>query len=340
MENIEFKNLKITTITMICELIGQINLSNVFHLAPITKIVNFTHSGAAKCKLPYGAPVGSIISMRYDNMVRGIMTSQKNFKNSITLTISTSTKNISIKLSDNTIHLCGASNKNNANEAIELILEHIYSINDNIIRFKNDANKDLIEWISYHFKGSPTEKCHYRIKEFKNMNLKILTEIPDFFIKKPDNIPENFDHKLIDFLYNLSKDLIYHSDFMNKIKNIKNFNASQSKLYVEKKHEVMVNYNYNLGFNVNRIKLNELVDGKNGFLSRFDNANVNHVKIELPYKLQNYNSRKTNKKIPHHSFLIYKSGAVTQSGPGGEIMEDAFYKFKHIIQSIKDQIII
>ena len=70
MEDLTFKNLKITTITMICELLGRIDLETVFHLLPITKIKNFTNSGTLKCKLPTGAPVGSIISMRYGDMVR------------------------------------------------------------------------------------------------------------------------------------------------------------------------------------------------------------------------------------------------------------------------------
>ena len=257
------------------------------------------------------------------------------------MTIATSIKNISIKLSNNTIQLCGACNKSNANEAIKLILQHILYINKMIIKIKNDSKyNELLEWLAYNMKGCETERLFYDIKKFKNTSLRIITTKPDFMIKKTALPGDLYDLEEITFLYNLSNDLNYHSDFINKIKNIKHFNSTLSDLSVAKQHEVMVNYNYNLGFKVNRIILNQLVDGVSGFYSRFDNANVNHVKIELPYTLQNYNSRKKCKKIPHHSFLIYKSGAVTQSGPGGYIMEEAFNKFKQIILSIKEQIII
>ena len=81
--------------------------------------------------------------------------------------------------------------------------------------------------------------------------------------------------------------------------------------------EAMVNYNYSLGFEVDRTRLNQFIDGQNGFISRYNNALANSVTIELPYDPPKGTAIKRRKnKVPHHTFLVYKSGSVTQSGPG------------------------
>ena len=44
------------------------------------------------------------------------------------------------------------------------------------------------------------------------------------------------------------------------------------------------------------------------------------------------------KKIPCHTFLVYKSGKVTQSGPIEKLNEQVYYKFLETVLSIRQQV--
>ena len=59
----------------------------------------------------------------------------------------------------------------------------------------------------------------------------------------------------------------------------------------------------------------------------------------MPYKLpEGQKSLRKKDKVPCHTFIVYKSGIVTQSGPGEELMEEVYYKFMGIIKDILPQI--
>ena len=200
-----------------------------------------------------------------------------------------------------------------------------------------DYNR-IINIIHNQFTGRPLLKHCVETVMTNNGNFNIHTYKNDYDINTQVDLM--IDEKLDQYIKSLSNDMIYHSDYDNKLKNLLNFKPVYTDdIHIEQINEVMVNYNYNLGFKINRDMLNNLIDGKYGFVSNYDNALVNNVTIELPYEeIYHYNKRKN--KIPHHTFSVYHSGAITQSGPSISIMKGAYELFINTIEEIKDQIML
>jgi len=344
MEIKNFEELPITTMTLVIKLNSDIIKELAFHLLPITKIEIQQTREASKCKLPHCDIPGSIISLRYKDMVRGVIKSKsKPFKNAVTIDISTIKKNISLKLSANTIQMCGASSKDNGVEAAKYLINHLKRIQKIIkkIQENKEETKKIVEWVKEESRGDIIEKNNWDKKEYDNVTLLIKRENFDYKIKTPINIPSNFDNEVTSFFISMIHDFIYHSDMCSKLDFIMNIKKIiEDDLEILNINEAMVNYNYSLGFKVDRTKVNKYIDGKHGFISRYNNAFATSVTIELPYDpiLKNNNNRRKN-KIPHHTFLVYRSGSVTQSGPGGTSMKDAYYLFMNTINDIKDLII-
>jgi hypothetical protein len=352
--SIQFKDLKITTMTLVFLLNGTIDIRSTFHLLPITKVLLKQHRESKKCELPVSSTPGAILSMRYKEndreMVRGIVkNNKKSFKNSITLDISTTIKNLSLKISPTTIQLCGAPSRAAGTEATYYIIEHLKNINDtiNYIHENPDLFEACLEWMKVNSKGPVKEKIFYQRIQCRNVIINVQDKILDNNIIIP-SIPEYLDSKIMKFLCQFTEDMFYYGDYISKISYIQKFpNVFKDDLSINKINEVMVNYNYNLGFKVNRDLLNKLIDGRNGLYSHYDSAFVHCVTIELPYDpIPDYTAKKQKKEIPHHTFLVYYSGACTQSGPcsalqpgkAGGLMEEAFNIFIKTIDEIKDQI--
>jgi len=169
-------------------------------------------------------------------------------------------------------------------------------------------------------------------------------KFPDCFHKgvEGDNItyPEHVDQKIADFLIKYGQDYAYHSTFMDFLKSVKNLKqVCTPNLGIKDMNIAMINYSYTLKMNINRRKLSQLIDGYDGFDARYDNTTDHHVTITLPYELpEGFESIKRKNKNLCHTFMVYKSGIVTQSGPLPEIMEGAYYKFMGFIESVRDQI--
>lgn len=355
MTELNFNNLKKTTMTLIFELNDCfINLNSMVHLLPIKKININQIKKTKKCKLPFCDIPGSIISLRYKDpkgncIIRGIIKTQKFFKNSVAIDISTKIKNLSLKISPNKIQSCGAISRENCIEAINYIIEYFNDINDNINYIKNniDDYNECVQWLEDNMKGEEFENIFYEEQNNKNMVLNIKHIEKVFEIKLDYNVPNHLNSRIINFLLKYTDEgLIYYSEYISKIKNILRFEPIyQKKISILSINEVMVNYNYKLGYKVDRKKLNELINGKNGFYSDFDPALSDCVTVELPYDDSKFKNKKKKNKIAHHTFLIYSSGAITQSGPGIftnfeelNLMENAFNLFFKTIKEFENEI--
>jgi hypothetical protein len=339
-----FEDLQITTMTMIMSLTNGINTEASFHLLPITRIAIQQTRESSKCKLPHCNIPGSILSMRYRDNVRGVIRSKLNpFKNAVTIDISTVKKNISLKLSSFSIQMCGASSRADGIEAAEHVLTHLRKI-QTMLHFmvhNPETTLDAIDWVKNVCRGNIIEKPYWEEEKYSNVTLRIYKPLNDYSIIKPAvQIPNNINESIAMFLLSLCEDFIYHQDMCRKLNFIPNIHIIIDEP-LELKHidEAMVNYNYSLGFEVDRSRLNQLIDGRNGFISRYNNALSTSVTVELPYDPPiNTSIKRRKNKIPHHSFLCYRSGSVTQSGPGGTLMRDAYYLFMNTIAQLRPHI--
>lgn len=344
MEIVPFEALKVTTMTIIMSLTNGVNTEAAFHLLPITRIAIQQTRESSKCKLPHCTIPGSILSMRYQKNIRGVIRSKSSpFKNAVTIDISTTNKNISLKLSSFSIQMCGASSREDGVEAAGHVLNHLHRVQVILDKMKSDpANTQAaIEWVKFNTRGAETEKPCWKEISCPNLSLRVYKPLADFCIVNPHSpIPLNLNSDVVIFLLSLANDFIYHSDFCRKLDFVSNIQSVIGDgLELKNVDEAMVNYNYSLGFEVDRALLNQYIDGQFGFISRYNNALATSVTIELPYEPPEGAAIKRRKnKIPHHTFLVYKSGSVTQSGPGGELMKQAYYLFMNLIGQLKPYI--
>lgn len=339
-----WENLRITTMTLVLSLTNGVNVEAAFHLLPITRIAIHQVRESSKCKLPHCEIPGSILSMRYRGNVRGVIRSKASpFKNAVTIDISTQRKNISLKLSSFSIQMCGASSREDGVEAATHVLNHLKQIQNMLTRIRADPVRaqQTIDWVKQQTRGDSIEKPNWGSYSMTNVVMRVYQPINDFAIVRPSiPIPEEMDPELVNFFLVLSEDFMYHSDFCQKIDYIPNiYTIIDEPLEIDHVNEAMVNYNYSLGFEVDRYSLNQYIDGQNGFISRYDNALATHVTIEKVYELPPGAAAKRRKnKVPHHTFLVYRSGSVTQSGPGSTLMRIVYAEFMSTIQSIYHQI--
>jgi hypothetical protein len=349
-----YEDLTITTMTIVMSLTNGVNTEAAFQLLPITRIAIQQTRESSKCKLPHCEIPGSILSMRYRGNIRGVIRSKSDpFKNAVTIDISTSRKNISLKLSSFSIQMCGASSREDGIEAATHVINHLRNIQNilNRIQSNQSAALEAIEWVKNATRGNIIEKPYWEEYQFNNVSLRVYRPTSDYAIIKPiinledqtqtdSMIPEHLDKDIVKFLLSLCDDFIYHGDMCRKLDFIPNIHTIiDEPLDLKHVDEAMVNYNYSLGFEVDRARLNQYIDGQNGFISRYNNALATSVTIELPYEPPPGTSIKRRKnKIPHHTFLVYRSGSVTQSGPGGRLMEEAYYLFMNTIAQLQPYI--
>ncbi len=353
MEIVPFEELKITTITIIISLSNRVDTDIAFQLLPITRILIQQARESSKCKLPHCKIPGSILSMRYRDNVRGLIRNKSNpFKNAVTIDISTVQKNISLKLSSYSIQMCGASSRADGVEAATHVINHLKNIQImlNMIQSNMGQTLEAINWIKQITKGEIVERDYVEEKEFNNVKL-LINHVTDHSIIRPMiPIPSDLNQDITIFLLSLCDDFIYHSDmsrkldFVPKMPNViepyldpeDNILVYNFPLELKTIDEAMVNYNFSLGFEIDRASLNQYIDGINGFISRYNNALATSVTIELPYQPAVTSTIKRRKnKVPHISFLVYRSSAVTMSGPGGPIMKDAYYLFMNTMIELR-----
>lgn len=344
MNIVPYEDLAVTTMTLVMSLSNSVNTEAAFHLLPITRIAIQQTRRSSKCKLPHCKIPGSMLSMRYRGNVRGVIKSKSSpFKNAVTIDISTVRKNISLKLSSFSIQMCGASSREDGIEAANHVLSHLQRIQyiANMMQDDTIGTREAIEWVKNITRGDTIDKPHWEETVYDNVTLRVYRPIKEFSIINPVvDVPDNMNKEIAVFLLSLCDDFIYHSDMCLKLDFVPNIHTIiDEPLELSNVDEAMVNYNYPLGFEIDRVLLDYFIDGQNGFISRYNNALATSVTIELPYEPRAGTSIKRRKnKIPHHTWLVYKSGSVTQSGPGGVIMRNAYYLFMNTISHLRPYI--
>lgn len=387
--------LKITTMTLIFQLDCKIDLNKIFFLMPITKIPYEIKSNARiRYKIPHYDKPGSILSMRYRGMTRGILrsTSSTHFKNSITLDLSLKEKNVNIKLcnsktrlSGSKMQMCGAksleqgmegatqilkkieeiqtvldrveSNPDLKRRCIEHINQSVEETNEPLWRYKPSSNisipppvleviQEEIQWklcvtnASKQNMEDMINEYSKRYEEVKNLgswfrdSLCILRNLK---YKEPtEEEKKDLDIEYIDFFIKEYEDIHSLDKFKEKVEFISTIGkVYEGEIRITDVSKAMVNFNYSLGGPIDRFQLMSQFRGKGDFYSHFDNSTEHYVTVELPYVVKDMSKKKKHKK-PCHTFLIYQSGLVTQSGPDEDMMKEAYIDFMTIFNEVKE----
>ena len=159
MSVVNFENVKVTTMTAIAILEGDVVIDATFPLLPITKLkLDERTRSNKKFKIPWPGNqyIGAIFSAKYSGITRGIVkTVKKSFRNAISLDICASTKNISAKLTKNKIQITGADSKQIAEETANHIINHLFEIQKNLDYIKSHPQErdETIRWMMRETRG-------------------------------------------------------------------------------------------------------------------------------------------------------------------------------------------
>lgn len=237
-----------------------------------------------------------------------------------------------------------------------------------IMTLDNDTVKINLEGdkIPVDEKGNKFNKVsRIPLRVMEILSVKIPTIIEKSIMEEGKIIfPKNINPRIGNFFLSYIQDYAYHhvlTEFLENIKDIsrvyynnevpKNTNV-EPKILGEKvlencqmekvplaigRHNIaMINYNFSLNMSVDRWALYELIDGYKNFRAIYNNTTDHHVKIEVPYDADENEIIK--RKESSISFMVYKSGIVTQSGPSPHLMKPVYYEFMNFVRQNADKI--
>lgn len=152
--NIKIDPKEPTTMTIIMKLDGNVDYRRIMDFIRIPKITQseLNNSNKTKSELPIINEPGRIITARYGERIRGYksekLINKRAFKHSVSMYISTGKNVLSIKLSSNTIQMCGAKSSLMAIEAVGYVLDNLKSGNKiQSMLNKNTCNSNVtIDW--------------------------------------------------------------------------------------------------------------------------------------------------------------------------------------------------
>ena len=123
-----------------------------------------------------------------------------------------------------------------------------------------------------------------------------------------------------------------------KIREKERENVKYGEFKAGKINIAMANYSYSLNMKVDRWQLAQLIDGFEGFNARYNNTTDHHVTVTLPYTPDESESIKRKAIEKCHTFMVYKTGIVTQSGPHPRMMKDVYLQFMNFIEAVREKI--
>jgi hypothetical protein len=177
---------------------------------------------------------------------------------------------------------------------------------------------------------------------------KLTGEYDDILINfEPLNADSGVDHMSYKFIRNAISNFKYYPDaivIIDWILSLEN-GVYDDKPVISRLSKAMVNYNYDLGFMINRARLAALINRPGtGFRCSYDILVHHTVTIRMTpvpeedeeEEVETGNKKKSKKDV---KFMVYHSGKVTQSGPNEEINKKCYKKFVEFINSVYEEIV-
>lgn len=327
----KFEDLTPTTMTAVVTLNGEVYIDLLFPMLPIYRFNASIDRRRKKVTIPHPGVAGKILTARCRGNTRGIAKGTGYFKNSIMIDISTTKKNVNMKLMSSSIQMCGPTSEAMIDEAAEHLLGNVDYVQQQLdyANAFQEESKATAEWVLNNSKGDTVT-----IDSSEHNSIVIPNEYYTGY-------PSDIDAPFADFLIEMAPDYILHRDYTLQINWVlKQRRVASIDLSIDKAQTSMVNYNFYLGFEVDRRALCNAFDKDPEFSARYFNATDHAVFVIMPYVIPDHlvdKIRKRNEKR-NHSFLVYRSGNVTQSGPNIQMNATAFKRFMKVIEDHKSVI--
>lgn len=350
-----FESLKISTMTGIVQINQTVNLEGAYCWL---RLPFYKWQDGAQHRLtapiPYSGVPGTISSIRGGNLCRGYPRKTKPLKNSITVYLDTIDKNVSIKVGPQKLHITGGKSREELGLATQLLLQQLQQAESDFryCQLNRDAWAKVIEWFLHAVRG-PTV-----LRPITGPPSGVDGEVPpliEYVMDQQTNpiviLPSDelgLDKRMLDIVTNFAREFQYFSDvykhllMMNMCNVVLTTTNTSTNTGVDQGQQEttgnlalqlgMTNYNYNIGFDVDRLALADYMEA-NGFVIGHHNATDVGVKFLLPFETTDTVIAHRKKKTKH-TFILYRSGQITQSSPNPELAQLAYQKFMSIVASV------
>lgn len=154
-----------------------------------------------------------------------------------------------------------------------------------------------------------------------------------------EQAPDDVDRRMAAFLTVSMNDHEYFLPWQKELAWLKDLKCVYTREPVMGKlQKAMMNYNFSLGFRVNRAVLaTEIMRINNSITAIFDGFALHYVLIEMQFKANDPDIRR-KKNSGAVKFMVYQSGKVTQSGPNEHLNRVAYKRLMPILHQIKHKI--
>jgi hypothetical protein len=253
--------------------------------------------------------------MRYavgdEQYIRGIPTEKKAFKNCISISMTTSTKDISAKLSKDTIQLAGGKSMKHGEEACNLLLEALKDAERERLYALDhpEENEAVVNWYEENIKEKSDGTLIYPRKAPRHLDAILLNRYLRLFYEYNDKT------SLMEEMHWLAE----------KCPQIIDLDCELSTVTT-----AMVNYNFQLDHPIDRYKVSDAAEDTGlieDFIVTLNNTAQPTIRFSLPIDPTELGETYKIGKKPQHTFIVYASGKVMHSAPRISLMETAYDKF-------------
>jgi TATA-box binding protein (TBP) (component of TFIID and TFIIIB) len=313
----DFNDIKVSTKTIIAMTNMTLNIRKLFYLLPVTDYVVVPKRRGRKKKVEKidpnkDIPSGSIITLQYENNIRGVDLKKKKsadcetqkpkkyFRNSLTVVMVIDSKNVNFKTSRNgKFQMTGCKTDEQAENCLKYLWQYCLDIQSG--GFELDSTEEL----------NPLEKDTIPLYEFTHSDHLYIMFIPAM---------RNIDFSL-GFLVDREK-LSQHINLM-----------TQNHSWLEASFGYTgVNIKFPMIDDLTMLDIKQLSYKKEKWSDEM--IPFTDYLDQLPLKEQ---EKKLNKDR-HNTFLVFHSGKTIMSGMTAQFMENTYYEFLDIIRGCYDKI--
>lgn len=239
-EKLKNDNFSPNNIVMCSSLSEEVFLDAVLQLLPCVPVdfrLEFKNGKAKRKIIPYFNEEGIIISVKYKNEYRGIRTEGGQFPTAIGVDLQNDCKNMYVKISGESLQLCGALSYQMGINAFNIILEYINMVNDHWKYFNllsEEKQINTIDWLlSILIKDDNINKKNIAKRSLPKNSIKSVIPIPDpipilpsqciymwddpKIIRNFENAPKNIDIRIAKYLAMFTYDFPTYNKFYARI---------------------------------------------------------------------------------------------------------------------------
>jgi len=352
----DFDESLLTTRTVLFQFTGGIDLDLLARTLPTVPIhFDKPWKRGTKPKIKQFPPFGKIYAVRYGTISRGVYGPA--FKNSVMVDFSVGTKSVNVKISKKSIHICGIRLATEGLDLSQRIVGYVQRAQRFLDELKaNPTSQTLLDTVAERTLGPevPLPKYVFRTELYKDKpkmrRYEEGTEVKASVL--PLDVPAcasatGASEDLVHWIEELLSGLKKHEEVLEVLAWMRAVGdrrlvGPEGLVLDPSPHHVMINCSYSLGFPIKKDVLKTLCDQREDFIAHYNNAVDFYVNVVLKCTDEDLADRRVlvskKKKMAFDTFIVYDSGHVMQSSKVYERMQDAFYRFRAMINEMRPMI--